>query len=163
MRPWFILRSTHDALLRSKDQQIETLRQQLKEANHAAGRAMGMYQKSVDKLTDALTPKPVPAAVPHWRPRKAEGPAIEKPKTLNLRDVDPNDNTAICSIALGETPTMNGRVNPVALQRKMESIRRQILDLKEQGPVKTIAPLPASVAEMIANAEAAGVAAAKVG
>lgn len=162
MRPWLILRSTHDALLRSKDQQIATLEQQLKEANHATGRAMGMYQKSVDKLTEALTPKPVPVAVPYRR-RRAEETPTETPKTLNLRDVDPNDSKAICALALRETPTMNGRVNPVALQRKMDSIRRQIIDLKEQGPVKTMGPLPTNVAEMITNAEAAGVAAAKAG
>jgi hypothetical protein len=162
MWPWLILRSTHDALLRSKDQEIQTLSQQLKEANHATARAMGMYQKSVDKLTEALTPKPEPVAVPYRRRRVEETPA-EKPKTLNLRDVDPTDNKAIYTIALGETPSINGKVNPVALQRKADSIRRQILDLKAQGPDRNMGTIPGNVAEMIANAEAAGVSAAKVG
>lgn len=162
MPSWLILRSTHDALLRSKDQEIATLQQQLKEANHATGRAMGMYQKSVDKLTEALTPKPALVPEPYRRRRVAETPT-ETPKTLNLRDVDPDDNQAIYAIALRETPNYMGKVNAVALQRKADSIKRQILELKAQGPDKKMGTLPSNVAEMIANAESAGIAAAKVG
>jgi hypothetical protein len=162
MRPWFILRSTHDALLLSKDRENQTLRELLKEATHATARAMEMYEKSVDKLTEALTTKPAAIPSPQRRRRVEETP-LEQPKTLNLRDVDPNDNQAIYTIAIREMPHINGKVNPVALQRKADSIRRQILDIQAQGPVKTMGPLPTHVADMIEQAEAAGVAAAKVG
>lgn len=157
MQSPLILRSTHDAFLKGKDEQIAMLKEQLAAANHNGARAMGMYQKSVDKLTEALTPKPAPALV---RRRPIEV-TEEKPKTLNLRDVDPNDNAAIMALAIHEMPA--GRKSGTLLTAKMRTIREQILELVAQGPDRQMGTIPVNVTEMIAQAEATGVAQAKVG
>jgi hypothetical protein len=155
--PFISLRSHIEALV-LKEEQVTLLKAQLAEANHSAARAMGMYERSVGKLTEALTPK-IPAPEP-IRSRRTAEPEEEKPKTLNLRDVNPNDNQAIMRLALAEMP--QGKKSATLLTSKMEAIRTQILSLQAEGPNREMGTVPGSVMAMIEAAEAEGVAQAQM-
>jgi hypothetical protein len=149
MRLPFISLDSHKEIVKAKDETIAALR----ETNSA-------LLETISKLSERSTATPAPMGT-ILRPKKKQTP-------VDLSMVDPNDNEALTTIALREIGT---NCSMTLLQRKVDQIRRQVIQAHEDKQKKSKQPailneaapaVPAEVLDVIEDAIRQGKADARV-
>jgi hypothetical protein len=154
-RDIFIWKALHTAIVAVKDEQIQSLREELAAARADRLQADASREAAIENLIEAMTPKPLPT--PRFIRRDQAEPHSEPP-TLDLAEVDPNDKIAIRNLALREMPT--GKNSASHVLQKMESIRAQAIIAQAAKRQRAMEPgvlsAPESVMAKIEAAEQAG-------
>lgn len=162
LRDLFIWKALHTAIVAVKDEQIQNLREELATARADRLQADASRDAAIEKLIEAMTPKPQP--IPRFVRRDQQATPMEKPDTLDLAEVDPNDKQAIRAIAFTEMPP--GKPSASHVLQKMESIRAQIVIAQAAKRQRAMEPgvlsVPESVMAKIAAAEQEGIDRARV-
>lgn len=169
----FIARSTFDAMEKGhsrmhsmKDEIIENLRSDLeKERERYAAREKELLDKVVDLMKPAPLPEPVDMRK-RWKQREEEERKEFPEQSLDLTQVDENDNDAIAFLVSREVP-QGTKVNGVQFLQSCKRLRDQIIAAKRERlsgySTPGVIPVPTSVLQQIEEAESAGRAEAKAG
>lgn len=121
----FVWKSLHLALLAAKDEQIQSLREDLYVARADRLRAETGRDVAVKQTIEALTPKPVVAPAPPRFIRRDQAEPERPTKIYDLAEVDPNAKAAIRDIALSRMS--KGKQSGGLFLATMEGIRQEIL------------------------------------